>query len=129
MANDPMQQNILITLQGIQIALGTQNSGEVVTEYAKVIKKLIKKVNSGKNWTEKQKIYFFTKELRTDLLYALWSLLALKNNSTINMAIELAQKIKDNQKMHLRFTLLVFAPASVMALASQMAATSFAIQT
>ncbi|KAG9305934.1 hypothetical protein G9A89_016587 [Geosiphon pyriformis] len=92
-------------------------------EYAKAIKKLIKHVDSGKNWTEEQKIYFFTKRLRTNLLYALWPFLALKNNSTMDMAIELTQKIEDNQKMHLRFTLPVFAPAP------QMAAVSFAAQT
>ncbi|KAG9302351.1 hypothetical protein G9A89_011777 [Geosiphon pyriformis] len=67
--------------------------------------------------------------LRTNLSYALWRLLALKNNLTMNMAIELAQRIEDNQRMHLESTLPVFASASVMASASQMAATSFAAQT
>ncbi|KAG9295514.1 hypothetical protein G9A89_013543 [Geosiphon pyriformis] len=47
----------------------------------------------------------------------------------MDMAIELAQRIEDNQKMHLRSTLSVFAFAPVMASASQMAATSFAAQT
>ncbi|KAG9284309.1 hypothetical protein G9A89_007464 [Geosiphon pyriformis] len=154
MANDPMQQNILIALQGIQTALGrknntplplfraatvnqydneykfqiiggylqgssatwflqetnvntqqriirwtpanagkdntsfttqrTQGSGKIVTEYAKAIRKLIMQVDSGRNWTEEQKIHSFTKELRTDLSYALWSLLALKNNPTMD---------------------------------------------
>ncbi|KAG9305032.1 hypothetical protein G9A89_007435 [Geosiphon pyriformis] len=65
--------------------------GEIVTEYAKAIRKLIKHVDSGKNWTEEQKIHSFTKGLRTDLSYALWSLLVLKNNPTIDMAIKLAQ--------------------------------------
>ncbi|KAG9294471.1 hypothetical protein G9A89_001976 [Geosiphon pyriformis] len=37
--------------------------------------------------------------LRTDLSYALWPLLALKDNPTMDMAIELAQRIKDNQRM------------------------------
>ncbi|KAG9287497.1 hypothetical protein G9A89_023869 [Geosiphon pyriformis] len=74
----------------------TQGSGEIVTKYAKAIRKLIKCVDSGRNWTEKQKIYSFTKGLRTDLSYALWSFLALKNNPTIDMAIELAQRIEDN---------------------------------
>ncbi|KAG9298545.1 hypothetical protein G9A89_018904 [Geosiphon pyriformis] len=45
------------------------------------------------------------------------------------MAIELAQQIKDNQRMYLGFTLPVFALASVMAPSPQMAATSFAVQT
>ncbi|KAG9298536.1 hypothetical protein G9A89_018895 [Geosiphon pyriformis] len=45
------------------------------------------------------------------------------------MAIELAQQIKDNQRMHLGFTLPVFALASVMAPSPQMAATSFTAQT
>ncbi|KAG9303783.1 hypothetical protein G9A89_018680 [Geosiphon pyriformis] len=47
----------------------------------------------------------------------------------MNMAIELAQRIEDNQRMHLGFTLPVFAPAPVMAPASQMAAISFATHT
>ncbi|KAG9288448.1 hypothetical protein G9A89_015654 [Geosiphon pyriformis] len=64
---------------------------EAVIKYAKAIRKLIKWVDSGKNWTEEQKIHFFTKELRTDLSYALWLLLALKNNPTMDMIIELVQ--------------------------------------
>ncbi|KAG9297417.1 hypothetical protein G9A89_009501 [Geosiphon pyriformis] len=107
----------------------TQSSGEVVTEYAKAIRKLIKQVDSGRNWTEEQKIHSFTKGLKTDLSYALWHLLALKDNPTMDMAIELAQRIEDNQRMHLGSTLSVFAPAPVMASAPQMAATSFAAQT
>ncbi|KAG9287338.1 hypothetical protein G9A89_023709 [Geosiphon pyriformis] len=137
MAQDPLQQNILIVLQDIQTALGTliliskwhmklekrtQGPGEIVTEYAKAIRKLIKQVDSERNWTKEQKIHSFTKRLRTDLSYALWPLLALKNNPTMDMAIEFVQ-------MHLGFTLLVFAPASVIASAPQMAAISFAVQT
>ncbi|KAG9298694.1 hypothetical protein G9A89_012762 [Geosiphon pyriformis] len=68
-----------------------QGPGEIVTEYAKAIRKLIKCVDSGKNWTEEQKIHSFTKGLRTNLSYALWPLLALKDNPTMDMAIELAQ--------------------------------------
>ncbi|KAG9299807.1 hypothetical protein G9A89_013167 [Geosiphon pyriformis] len=45
------------------------------------------------------------------------------------MAIELVQRIEDNQKMHLEFTFSVFVLALVMASALQMAATSFAAQT
>ncbi|KAG9286719.1 hypothetical protein G9A89_012269 [Geosiphon pyriformis] len=67
--------------------------------------------------------------LRTNLSYAFWPLLALKDNPTMDMAIELAQRIENNQKMHLGSTLSVFAPAPVMAPASQIAATSFAAQT
>ncbi|KAG9292542.1 hypothetical protein G9A89_006913 [Geosiphon pyriformis] len=107
----------------------TQGPGEIVTEYAKAIRKLIKRVDSDRNWTEKQKIHSFTKGLRTDLSYAFWPLLALKDNPTIDMAIELAQRIEDNQRMHLESTLPVFASAPVMALAPQMAAVSFAAQT
>ncbi|KAG9289410.1 hypothetical protein G9A89_007971 [Geosiphon pyriformis] len=139
-AQDPLQQNILIALQSIQTALGgdVQNpikwlddferaatanqydnkykfqikpipmlikksldghwqmlektiflSLSVVTEYAKAIKKLIKHVDSGRNWTEEQKIHSFTKGLKTDLSYAFWPLLALKDNPTMDMAIEL----------------------------------------
>ncbi|KAG9291534.1 hypothetical protein G9A89_021953 [Geosiphon pyriformis] len=44
------------------------------------------------------------------------------------MAIELVQKIEDNQKMHLESALPVFAFASAMAPASQIAATSFTVQ-
>ncbi|KAG9289253.1 hypothetical protein G9A89_007498 [Geosiphon pyriformis] len=44
------------------------------------------------------------------------------------MAIELAQKIEDNQKIHLRSILLVFVFALVMAPAPQIVATSFAVQ-
>ncbi|KAG9293570.1 hypothetical protein G9A89_005573 [Geosiphon pyriformis] len=107
----------------------TQGSSEVVTKYAKAIRKLIKRVDTGRNWTEEQKIHFFTKGLRTDLSYALWPLLALKDNPTMDMAIELAQRIEDNQRMHLGSTLPVFAPVPVMAPAPQMAATSFATHT
>ncbi|KAG9291500.1 hypothetical protein G9A89_021919 [Geosiphon pyriformis] len=59
---------------------------------------------------EEQKIHSFIKGLKTDFFYALWPLLALKNNSTIDMIIELAQRIEDNQRMHLESTLSVFAP-------------------
>ncbi|KAG9298125.1 hypothetical protein G9A89_004024 [Geosiphon pyriformis] len=45
------------------------------------------------------------------------------------MVIELAQRIENNQRMHLGFILLVFASASVMASAPQMTAISFAAQT
>ncbi|KAG9298169.1 hypothetical protein G9A89_005437 [Geosiphon pyriformis] len=47
----------------------------------------------------------------------------------MDMVIELAQKIKNNQRMHLGSTLPVFASAFVMASAPQMAATFFAVQT
>ncbi|KAG9306085.1 hypothetical protein G9A89_015989 [Geosiphon pyriformis] len=67
--------------------------------------------------------------LRTDLSYALWPLLALKDNPIMDMAIELAQRIEDNQRMHLESTLPVFAPVSVMAPVPQMAAISFATHT
>ncbi|KAG9289408.1 hypothetical protein G9A89_007969 [Geosiphon pyriformis] len=96
---------ILISKWHIELKRRTQGPREVVTEYAKAIRKLIKHVDSGRNWTEEQKIHSFTKRLRTDLSYALWSLLALKDNPTIDMAIELAQKIEDNQRMHLGSTL------------------------
>ncbi|KAG9297639.1 hypothetical protein G9A89_011154 [Geosiphon pyriformis] len=86
-------------------------------------------IDTGRNWTEEQKIHSFTKGLRTDLSYALWPLLALKDNLTMDMVIELAQRIKDNQRMHLGSTLPVFAPVPVMAPAPQMAATSFATHT
>ncbi|KAG9294703.1 hypothetical protein G9A89_008182 [Geosiphon pyriformis] len=105
----------------MELEKGIQGPGEIVTEYAKAIRKLIKHVDSDKNWTEEQKIHFFTKGLRTDLSYALWPLLALKDNPTMNMAIELAQRIEDNQRMHLESTLPIFASAS------QVAATSFAV--
>ncbi|KAG9296602.1 hypothetical protein G9A89_015194 [Geosiphon pyriformis] len=120
---------ILISKWHMELERRTQDPGEVMTEYVKAIRKLIKRVDSGRNWTEEQKIYSFTKGLRTDLSYALWPLLALKDNSTMDMAIELIQKIEDNQRMHLGSTLPVFAPAPAMATAPQMAATSFAAQT
>ncbi|KAG9297388.1 hypothetical protein G9A89_009472 [Geosiphon pyriformis] len=88
----------------------TQGPGKIVTEYAKAIRKLIKCIDSERNWTEEQKIHSFTKGLRTNLSYALWPLLALKNNPTMDMAIELAQQIEDNQRIHLGSTLLVLAP-------------------
>ncbi|KAG9303230.1 hypothetical protein G9A89_013556 [Geosiphon pyriformis] len=53
----------------------------------------------------------------------------LKKNLTMDMAIELAQRIEDNQRMYLESILPVFAFASVMAPVSQMTATSFAAQT
>ncbi|KAG9298154.1 hypothetical protein G9A89_000031 [Geosiphon pyriformis] len=120
---------ILISKWYMGLEKKTQDPGKVVIEYVKAIRKLIKCVDSERNWTEEQKIHSFTKRLRTDLYYALWPLLALKDNSTIDMAIELAQRIEDNQKIHLGSTLPVFAPASVMAPASQMAAASFTAQT
>ncbi|KAG9306106.1 hypothetical protein G9A89_016010 [Geosiphon pyriformis] len=120
---------ILISKWCIELERRTQGPGEVVTEYAKAIRKLIECIDSGRNWTKEQKIHSFTKRLRTDLSYAFWPLLALKDNSTINMAIELAQRIEDNQRMHLGSILSVFAPVSVMALAPPMAAISFAAQT
>ncbi|KAG9290722.1 hypothetical protein G9A89_011685 [Geosiphon pyriformis] len=87
---------ILISKWHIELERRTQGPGEVVTEYAKAIRKLIKWVDSGRNWTEKQKIHSFTKRLRTDLSYVFWLLLVLKNNLTMDMAIKLAQKIEDN---------------------------------
>ncbi|KAG9294967.1 hypothetical protein G9A89_017761 [Geosiphon pyriformis] len=45
------------------------------------------------------------------------------------MTIELVQRIENNQRMHLRSILLVFAFAPVMASASQMTAIFFAVQT
>ncbi|KAG9284310.1 hypothetical protein G9A89_007465 [Geosiphon pyriformis] len=120
---------ILISKWYMELEKKTQSPGKIVTKYAKAIRKLIKCVDSGRNWTEEQKIHFFTKGLRTDLSYAFWPLLALKDNPTMDMAIELAQRIEDNQRMHLRSTLPVFASAPVMALTSQMATTSFAAQT
>ncbi|KAG9298692.1 hypothetical protein G9A89_012760 [Geosiphon pyriformis] len=74
---------ILISKWRIELERRIQDPGKVVTEYAKAIRKLIK-------WTKEQKIHFFTKKLRTDLSYALWPLLALKDNLTMDMAIELA---------------------------------------
>ncbi|KAG9293040.1 hypothetical protein G9A89_016402 [Geosiphon pyriformis] len=47
----------------------------------------------------------------------------------MDMAIKLAQKIEDNQRMHLESILPVFASAFAMVPASQMAATSFATYT
>ncbi|KAG9303751.1 hypothetical protein G9A89_018648 [Geosiphon pyriformis] len=120
---------ILISKWRMELERRTQGPGEIVTKYAKAIRKLIKRVDTRRNWTEEQKIHSFTKRLRTDLLYALWPLLALKDNPTMDMAIELAQRIKDNQRMHLGSTLPVFAPVPVMASAPQMAATSFATHT
>ncbi|KAG9288323.1 hypothetical protein G9A89_021354 [Geosiphon pyriformis] len=101
--------SILISKWHMELEKRTQGPDEVI--------------DSERNWTEEQKIHFFTKGLRTDLSYALWPLLALKDNPTIDMAIELAQRIEDNQRMHLGSTLPVFASAP------QMAATSFAAQT
>ncbi|KAG9289403.1 hypothetical protein G9A89_007964 [Geosiphon pyriformis] len=82
---------ILISKWHIELERRTQGPGEIVTEYVKAIRKLIKHVDSGRNWTEEQKIHSFTKGLRTNLSYALWPFLALKDNSTMDMAIELAQ--------------------------------------
>ncbi|KAG9290582.1 hypothetical protein G9A89_020952 [Geosiphon pyriformis] len=120
---------ILISKWHMELEKRTQSPGEVVTEYAKAIRKLIKCINSGRNWTKEQKIHSFTKGLRTDLSYALWPLLVLKDNPTIDMAIELAQKIENNQRMHLGSTLPVFALASVVAPALQIAVTSFVTHT
>ncbi|KAG9303236.1 hypothetical protein G9A89_013562 [Geosiphon pyriformis] len=119
---------ILISKWRMELERKTQGPSEIVTKYAKAIRKFIKCVDSGRNWTEEQKIHSFTKGLRTDLSYALWPLLALKDNLTMNMVIELAQRIEDNQRMHLGSTLPVFALAPVMAPTPQMAATSFAAQ-
>ncbi|KAG9301032.1 hypothetical protein G9A89_015768 [Geosiphon pyriformis] len=106
---------ILISKWCIELEKKTQGPGKVVTKYAKAIRKT--------------KDLFFYKKLKTDLFYAFWSLLVLKNNPTMSMAIELVQQIEDNQKIHLKSTLPVFAPASVMASALQMVATFFVVQT
>ncbi|KAG9288434.1 hypothetical protein G9A89_015640 [Geosiphon pyriformis] len=74
---------ILISKWHMKLEKRTQGSGKVVTKYAKAIRKLIKCVDSGRNWTEKQKIHSFTKGLRTNLSYALWPFLALENNPTV----------------------------------------------
>ncbi|KAG9306004.1 hypothetical protein G9A89_009328 [Geosiphon pyriformis] len=87
---------ILISKWRMELERRTQGPSEIVTEYAKAIRKLIKRVDFGRNWTEEQKIHSFTKGLRTDLSYALWPLLALKDNPTMDMAIELTQRIEDN---------------------------------
>ncbi|KAG9289633.1 hypothetical protein G9A89_014368 [Geosiphon pyriformis] len=47
----------------------------------------------------------------------------------MDMAIELAQRIENNQKIHLRSIFPVFASAPAMAPASQITATSFATHT
>ncbi|KAG9288246.1 hypothetical protein G9A89_021277 [Geosiphon pyriformis] len=47
----------------------------------------------------------------------------------MDMTIEFAQRIKDNQKMHLEFTFPVFAFALIMASVPQIAAISFTAQT
>ncbi|KAG9299327.1 hypothetical protein G9A89_013975 [Geosiphon pyriformis] len=108
---------ILISKWRIELEKRIQGPDEIVTEYAKAIRKLIKHVDSGRNWTEEQKIHSFTKRLRTNLSYALWPLLALKDNPTMDMVIELAQQIKNNQRIYLGSTLPVFASALVMAFA------------
>ncbi|KAG9305093.1 hypothetical protein G9A89_007733 [Geosiphon pyriformis] len=82
---------ILISKWCMELKRRIQGSRKVVTEYAKAIRKLIKCIDSERNWTEEQKIHSFTKKLRTNLSYALWPLLALKNNPTMNMAIKLVQ--------------------------------------
>ncbi|KAG9285835.1 hypothetical protein G9A89_013260 [Geosiphon pyriformis] len=82
---------ILISKWRMELERRTQGPGEVVTEYAKAIRKLIKRVDFERNWTEEQKIHSFTKGLKTNLSYALWPFLALKDNPTMNMAIELVQ--------------------------------------
>ncbi|KAG9307378.1 hypothetical protein G9A89_017207 [Geosiphon pyriformis] len=83
--------SILIFKWCMELERRTQSLGKAVTKYAKAIRKLIKQIDSGRNWTEEQKIYSFTKRLRTDLSYAFWPLLALKDNLTIDMAIKLVQ--------------------------------------
>ncbi|KAG9303756.1 hypothetical protein G9A89_018653 [Geosiphon pyriformis] len=52
---------ILISKWCMELERRTQGPEEVVTEYAKAIRKLIKRVDSRRNWTEEQKIHFFTK--------------------------------------------------------------------
>ncbi|KAG9284482.1 hypothetical protein G9A89_014086 [Geosiphon pyriformis] len=99
-------------------------SKESLNEHQQILKKITPLL-----LPEEQKIHSFTKELRTDLLYALWPLLVLKNNPTIDIAIKLAQRIEDNQRMHLRSTVPVFAPAPAMVSALQIAATFFATHT
>ncbi|KAG9287211.1 hypothetical protein G9A89_008841 [Geosiphon pyriformis] len=170
MAQNPLQQNILITFQGIQTALGQKNNTllplfkgdaqdpiEWLNDFEKaatanqydneykfqIIGGYLQ--NSLATWFSQEtnfEIKFRTSiliskwhmelekrtqgpGLRTDLSYAFWPLLALKNNSTMDMTIELAQKIENNQRMHLGSTLSVFASASAL----QMTVTFFAAQT
>ncbi|KAG9292532.1 hypothetical protein G9A89_006903 [Geosiphon pyriformis] len=103
-----------------------KNSHELVSIMGKIYELEMFDTLSSK---KEQMIHSFTKRLRTDLSYALWPLLALKDNFTMDMAIELAQRIKDNQRMHLKSTLPVFAPASAMVPAPQITATSFTTYT
>ncbi|KAG9303695.1 hypothetical protein G9A89_018592 [Geosiphon pyriformis] len=129
MAQDPLQQNILIALQELsqQTNMIMNTSSKLLMAIFKALlllgshKKPIPMLNKEsldghqqmlKKTTlhlllEKQKIHSFTKGLKTDLSYAFWPLL----------------RIEDNQRIHLGSTLPVFAPAP------QMAVTSFAAQT
>ncbi|KAG9291703.1 hypothetical protein G9A89_022122 [Geosiphon pyriformis] len=85
--------SILISKWHIELERKTQGPGKVVTEYAKAIRKLIKWVDSGRNWTEEQKIHSFTKRLRTDLSYALWLTANL-----VWLLEPLAQAVRENQQ-------------------------------
>ncbi|KAG9303351.1 hypothetical protein G9A89_013677 [Geosiphon pyriformis] len=125
MAQDSLQQNILIALQGIQTALGQRNNTSLLlfrSDTQDPIEWLddFERAATANQYDNKYKI---------DLSYALWPLLVLKNNPTMDMTIELAQRIEDNQKMHLGSTLTVFVPALVITPVPQITATSFAAQT
>ncbi|KAG9302214.1 hypothetical protein G9A89_020648 [Geosiphon pyriformis] len=97
---------ILISKWHMELERRTQGPGEIVTEYAKAIRKI-----------------------KNQFILCSLASLGPERQSTMDMAIELAQRIKDNQRIHLGSTLPVFAPVPVMAPAPQMAAASFAAQT
>ena len=68
---------------------------ETVEQYAKDIKRLIKRIDPQDNWKDTQKVYSFTKELKDDTYRQLASVLTMQANPTLNMAIEVAQKIEE----------------------------------
>jgi len=72
-----------------------QLPGETVEQYAKDIKRLIKRIDPQNDWEDTQKVYSFTKGLKDDTYRQLAPVLTMQANPTLNVAIEVAQKIEE----------------------------------
>lgn len=73
-----------------------QLPGETVDNYAKDIKKLIKRIDAGNNWDNAQKVYSFTKGLLPDTYTKLSPVIAAQQNITLDQVISIAHQIEED---------------------------------
>ena len=59
-------------------------------------KRLIKRVDYQDNWTESDKVYYFTKELRHEIALQLRPHLTFRANVTLEQVIEAARQMEEN---------------------------------